>query len=186
VFEQDGQVYMIPESGANNNVELYQADPFPERWRLVKALFSGAKAVDTTLWVENQTYWFFMTLVDPPAAGPQLFLFYSSSLTGQWTYHPDNPICSDVRFARGGGRIFCQNGRRIRPSQDHSRGYGSASHFREIVELTKDSYREVSLGSIQPYWEKGMIGTHTYNRSARIEAVDGKFNVAMAEASLED
>jgi hypothetical protein len=177
VFEQDGQVYMIPESGANNNVELYQADPFPERWRLVKALFSGVKAVDTTLWVENQTYWFFVTLVDPPAAGPQLFLFYSSSLTGQWTYHPDNPICSDVRFARGGGRIFCQNGRRIRPSQDHSRGYGSASHFREIVELTKDSYREVPLGSIQPNWEKGMIGTHTYNRCARIEAVDGKFNV---------
>ena len=175
VFEHDGEVYMIPETGANNSVELYRADSFPMSWRLEKILFSKAKAVDTTLWIENGVYWFFVTVTDPAEAGPQLFLFFADSLTGEWNYHPDNPICTDVRYARGGGGIFCQEGRRIRPSQDHSRGYGSALHFREIVELTRCSYREKTVGSVFPDFEKGMCGTHTYNYSGNIEVVDGKW-----------
>ena len=174
VFEHEGAIYMIPESGVNKTSELFRADPFPDRWRLVKVLFSGAKAVDTTLWIEGGLYWFFVTLVDTVGGGPQLFLFFADSLTGEWTYHPENPICMDVRFARGGGKIFRQDGRRIRPSQDHSRGYGCKCNFREILELTKTSYREISLGSILPNWEKGLIGAHTYNRSGAIEVVDAK------------
>ena len=174
VFEHEGQVYMIPESGLNKSVELYRADPFPERWHLEKVLFSAANAVDTTLWIENGIYWFFVTLSDLVGAGPQLFLFFADSLTGEWGYHPDNPICMDIRFARGAGKIFRQDGRTIRPSQDHSRGYGCACHFREIVELTKSSCREISLGSIPTDWENGLIGTHTYNRCGDVEVVDGK------------
>jgi hypothetical protein len=32
VFEQDGQIWMIPESGAARNVSLYRAVEFPHRW----------------------------------------------------------------------------------------------------------------------------------------------------------
>ena len=174
VVEERGEIYMLPEAGADHVVELYRADPFPDRWRLEKILFQGVIAVDTTLWVEDGIYWFFVTIIDPPEAGPQLFLFFAESLTGEWVYHPSNPICSDIRFARGAGRIFRENGRRIRPSQDHSRGYGCASRFNEIVELTTTSYRELPLGSIQP-WEKGMTGTHTYNRSSAFEVLDANF-----------
>jgi hypothetical protein len=172
VFQHRGEIYMLPESGADQTVKLYRADPFPDRWSLEKVLFKGARAVDPTLWVEDGIYWFFVTIVDPPEAGPQLFLFYADSLTGEWKYHPSNPICSDVGFARGAGRIFGENGRRIRPSQDHSHGYGCACHFRQILELTKHSYREASLGSIEPAWEKGLTGTHTYNRSGTFEVID--------------
>jgi hypothetical protein len=172
VFEHQGEIYMLPESGADKIVELYRADPFPDRWSLEKVLFKGTIAVDTTLWKEDGVYWFFVTVVDPPEAGPQLFLFYADSLTGEWNYHPSNPICTDVRFARGAGRIFRDNGRLIRPSQDHSHGYGCACHFRHILELTKNSYCETSLGSIEPNWERGLTGTHTYNRSGIFEVVD--------------
>jgi hypothetical protein len=172
VFEDQGKIYMLPESGAYKTVELYRADSFPDRWTLEKVLFDGVIAVDTTLWREDGIYWFFVTILDPPEAGPQLFLFFAESLTGEWNYHPSNPICSDVRFARGAGRVFLENGRRIRPSQDHSYGYGCACNFRHIVELTKTTYREVSLGSIRPSWEKGLTGTHTYNRSGPFEVID--------------
>ena len=172
VFEHQSEIYMLPESGADQIVALYRAHPFPDRWSLEKVLFKGTMAVDTTLWVEDGVYWFFVTMVDPPEAGPQLFLFYADSLVGEWNYHPSNPICTDVRFARGAGRIFRENGRLIRPSQDHSRGYGSACHFRHVLELTKHTYREVSLGSIQPTWERGLTGTHTYNRCGKFEVLD--------------
>jgi hypothetical protein len=172
VFQHQGEIYMIPESGSNKTVELYRADRFPDSWCLEKVLFKGAIAVDTTLWIEDGIFWFFVTLVDPPEAAPQLFLFYTESLIGEWKYHPSNPICPDVRFARGAGRIFRENGRLIRPSQDHSRGYGCACNFRHVVELTETSYREISLGSIEPTWEKGLTGTHTYNRCGTFEVID--------------
>jgi hypothetical protein len=181
VFQHQGEVYMLPESGDQKIVELHRADPFPDRWSLEKVLFKGVIAVDTTLWVEDGIYWFFVTLVDPPEAGPQLFLFYADSLTGEWKYHPSNPIWSDVRYARGAGRIFCENGRRVRPSQDHSRGYGCACHFMHVLELTKDSYREVSLGSIEPGWEKGLAGTHTYNRCGTFEVIDANRRLPLSK-----
>jgi hypothetical protein len=163
---------MIPESGDHKTVALYRAGSFPDRWSLEKVLFKGVSAVDTTLWVEDGIFWFFVTVVDPPEAGPQLFLFYADSLIGEWKYHPSNPICSDVRFARGAGRISSKNGRRVRPAQDHSHGYGCACHFMHVLELTKDSYREIMLGSLEPGWEKGLTGTHTYNRCRTFEVID--------------
>jgi hypothetical protein len=41
-----------------------------------------------------------------------------------------------------------------------------------MLVLTKHSYREVSLGSIEPSWEKGLTGTHTYNRCGTFEVID--------------
>ena len=172
VFEDDGEMWMIPESASNQTIELYRAEEFPYHWRLEKVLLKGFKATDTTLWREDGTYWFFTTLKDPPEAGPQLFLYYADSLTGEWTYHPSNPICSDARYARCAGKIFLDGDRRVRPSQDHSRGYGCALHFGHIVELSKTSYCEVPLGSMEPAWEKGLTGVHTYNRCGRIEVID--------------
>ena len=172
VFEHQGEIYMIPESSDDKTVALYRAGSFPDRWSLEKVLFKGVMAVDTTVWVDDGIFWFFVTVIDPPEAGPQLFLFYADSLTGEWKYHPSNPICSDVRFARGAGRIFSENGRRVRPAQDHSHGYGCACHFMHVLELTKDSYREILVGSIQPDWEKGLTGTHTYNRCGTFEVID--------------
>lgn len=175
VFEHLGQIYMIPESGQHHSVELYRATAFPYEWRLERVLFSGATALDPTLWIEDSRFWFFVTIVDPPGAGTELFLFYAESLEGGWNYHPANPIASDERRARGAGAIFREQGRRIRPSQDVTRGYGYAFAWNEILRLTPTEYEERPLFEVRPDWCAGLSGTHTYNRSAQVEAIDGNF-----------
>jgi hypothetical protein len=174
VFEDAGEVCMIPESGANRTVELYRATRFPEAWELQAVLLSGTRALDTVMWREGGRCWFFVTLVDPPQAAPQLYLFFSEEPAGRWTYHPANPIGTDARHARAAGAIFTVGPRRIRPVQDCGRDYGHAVHFREITRLTPTEYEERPLWTLLPKWERGLRGTHTYARCGTIEAVDGR------------
>jgi hypothetical protein len=170
-------IYMIPETGTKGTVELYRAVQFPFEWKLEKVLFEGANPLDTVVWYEDGLFWFFVTLVDTPDAGPQLFLFYAESLTGKWNYHPANPISMDVRRSRGAGTIFCIRGKRIRPSQDGSIAYGYACHLNEILRLTTKEYEERTVAEILPTWSPGLLGTHTYNRTGTVEVVDGRIRV---------
>ena len=41
VFEWEDDVYMIPESTASRRVELYRAESFPDRWKLVRVAAGG-------------------------------------------------------------------------------------------------------------------------------------------------
>jgi len=171
VFRHDGSYYLIPESASNHTVELYRATDFPYQWTLEKVLFRG-KAVDTTVFIDGETFWFFTTLQAPAGDGMALCLFYSDRIDGEWQWHPANPISMDVRDARCGGRVFRQDGKLMRISQDCSGRYGSSFSFREIAAMTKTEYNETLLQTVEP-WSKSFCGTHTYDHCSSIEVVDG-------------
>jgi hypothetical protein len=171
VFKHARGYYLIPESATNHTVELYRATDFPYQWCLQKVLFLG-KAVDTTVFIDGDTFWFFTTLRAPVGDGMCLCLFYSDQIDGEWQWHPANPISMDVRDARCGGRVFRHDGKLFRISQDCSGRYGSSFSFREIVTLTKTEYRETLLRTVEP-WSKSFWGTHTYDHCSNIEAIDG-------------
>jgi hypothetical protein len=141
VFRDAGAMYMIPETGSNSTVELYRCTRFPDKWEAEKELFKG-NAVDTTVWMDAGLYWFFVTLQEPRGFGMQLWLFYASTLMGEWTPHPANPISTDVRTSRGAGAIFRDNGEVFRPSQDCSKHYGYSIAFNKIVVLDPCRYLE--------------------------------------------
>jgi hypothetical protein len=174
VFEHDGEMFMIPESNRAGRVELYRASTFPTVWKLEKVLFEGI-AADTTAFFEAGFWWFFVPLVEPHGRGLTLLLFYSNTLTGDWTWHPANPISRDVRNARGAGAIFRSGGRCIRPSQDGSIRYGYSFSFHEISKLNTGEYEEQVVRSVLPEGVPGMLGTHTYNALECLEAIDGLF-----------
>jgi hypothetical protein len=174
VFQHDGEVFMIPESARTRAVVLYRAARFPELWVEEKVLFDKCRAVDTTVHHQDGKWWFFTTASDRVAA-PKLLLFYSNSLTGTWTYHPANPISSDIRNARGAGALLRRGERLLRPSQSGSPRYGHSFALNEIVELSTRRYREVPLKTIRPSWASGMVATHTYGYGEGVEVTDGCF-----------
>jgi hypothetical protein len=168
---------MIPETRANGNVELFSCRRFPDRWVSEKELFRGP-AVDTSVWVQDGLYWFFVTLVESRGRSEQLWLFFAESLTSAWTPHKANPISTDVRTNRGAGALFRHNGRLIRPSQDGSEKYGGSFAFNEITVLTPDRYEERPCVKIGPM--KGYVGTHTYSRCGQVEFIDASLLVPNA------
>lgn len=177
VFLDRGEAYLIPESSMEGVVRLYRARNFPYEWEPVTELFRGP-AVDTSVWEQDDRWWFFTTLCEPRGGASMLMLFSSDMLSGPWESHPMNPISLDVRRSRGAGRIFRQDGRLVRPSQDCSRTYGYSFSLNEIVTLTRTDYVERRLSTVPPDWAHGLTATHTYSRAGYLEATDGRINRA--------
>lgn len=172
IFRDNEELYMVPESVADGTVQLYRCERFPDVWRPARILLR-APAVDTTVWVENGFYWFFVTLQEPRGGGLQLWLFYSRSLTGELVRHPRSPISTDIRFSRGAGAMFRENGKLIRPSQDCSGSYGRRIVFNEITALNESEYSERPGAVIDTQTAANMIGTHSYGRVKDIVVIDG-------------
>jgi hypothetical protein len=171
VFHHDGEVFMIPESAKNKSVELWRATAFPFSWKLEKTLFRGS-LVDTTATCHGGRWYFFTTLSEPPGNAAFGALFSSETLTGEWVHHPSSPISTDVRNARSGGAIQKVENRLLRPVQDCSENYGRRIHVEQILELTADAYKVRRLHSIEPDWERGLKGVHTYGLCAGVEVLD--------------
>ena len=173
VFQWDGEFFMIPETAAHNQVELYRCVAFPSRWKLEHVLLSGLAASDPTPAFVFGKWWLFASV---PVAGAgtsgELHLFYADSPLGPWTPHRANPVKSDVRSARPAGRIFERDGQFYRPAQDCSRRYGYAVSINRIVQLNPDSYGEVEVDKLVPNGKPDVAGVHTLNMADDMTVID--------------
>ena len=182
-FRWQDEWYMIPESAENRTVELYRCMSFPDEWVLERTLMDNVAAYDATLFEHDSTWWLFAGIRERDGASDwdELSLFYSDDpVHGVWTPHPMNPVVSDVRSARPGGRLFRLGGRVIRPSQDSSYRYGYRLVFNEIVELSKTRYRERLYRVIEPGSRRSILGTHTFSRCKDVAVIDAIHRVSRA------
>jgi hypothetical protein len=184
LFEEGGEIYMIPETKGNRTVELYRATNFPAEWALESVLLSDVYAVDATIHKQDGKYWMFVGISNGRYSNcDELGIYFADALKGPWTPHPDNPVVSDVRRARPAGAFFRDKGRLIRPSQDCAKAYGYAIVFSEIVTLSETEYKERPIARLDPDWVKGNLGTHTYTRTDQFEVIDGNFAAKVSTAT---
>jgi len=175
VFEDDGALFMIPESAQNQTVELWRCTRFPDEWTLDTTLLEGVNAVDTTLHKHDGRWWMFVALTDVGLRNRDtVHLLQAERPRGPWTPHPQSPIKRDVRSARPAGALFERDGRLYRPTQDCAGRYGSAIVINEIVEWTPERYRERVVERITPDWDPAVIATHTINQAGDLTVIDGE------------
>ncbi len=178
IFRAGSEIFMVPESYDSESVDLYRCHQFPDQWVHEATLLEG-KFVDTTIWQHEGLWWMATTTADPHPGAGCLILFYSESLTGDWHFHPANPISTDIRRNRGAGRVFRDQDRLIRPSQSCAPTYGYSVDFNEITELSRERYSERPLKTITPGHWAGLSGIHTYNQAGKIEFIDGRTPVPL-------
>jgi len=139
-------------------------------------LMAGVNAVDPTLLFYAGKWWLFTGIREIAGAysDVELFLFFSDSLfTTEWKSHPLNPVVSDVTNARPAGRIYLNNGKLYRPSQNCTKIYGSNFNINEIVSLSETEYSERTIISVQPDKDLNVQGTHTFAHVGHLTVVDG-------------
>jgi hypothetical protein len=174
LLEQDGQLYMIPETAKNGTVELYRCVDFPLRWKLEKVLLQGVRLVDATIHRGVDRWWMFANA----AAGAsrvfddELHLFYAERLLGEWQAHPRNPVKSDARCARPAGRLYWRNGALYRPAQICVPLYGAGLSINRVLRLTPQAYAERQVERVLPDCGRGILGLHTVNRAGALTVVD--------------
>ena len=176
IFEYNGTFYMIPESSQNKTVEIYKCKNFPFEWEFLTTIMDDITSLDNTLFNKDGKWWLFSSIpVLGASPNDELSLFYSNNpLSKQWTAHPHNPIVSDVRKARSGGKIFEYNGSIYRPSQDCSGGYGNGLIFNKINELNESQFHENRVGSVYPNWDKKITGIHTFAWEKQLTVFDAR------------
>ena len=174
VFERDGEMWMIPESGAAGTIDLYRALDFPHSWKLEATLVDGLFASDATLVERDGRWWMFATVRDGGGAfSDALWLWSAPDFRGPWTPHPRNPVLIDIASARPAGRMFERGGALYRPVQDCRAGYGAAMALARVDRLDESGYAQTVEAVYRP--DAGWPGRrlHTYNAAAGLEFIDG-------------
>jgi hypothetical protein len=173
LIEDGGELYMVPETGANRTVELYRCERFPDRWRCVKVLLEGMETADATFHRDEQGWWMFVTSgARDSELYDELHIYHAPTLCGDWQPHPDNPVITDARHARPAGALFRQNGRLYRPAQICTPLYGSGIALGEVQALSPERYVEAPARPMLPPGNSAILGMHTLNQYQRLTVVD--------------
>ncbi|MEB2844605.1 hypothetical protein GAO09_03220 [Rhizobiales bacterium RZME27] len=173
VFQHEGSIFMIPESGGANEVVLYRAEEFPDRWVRDTVILEARCFNDATLLEHGGKFWMFGTeRFGGGSASDTLMVYSAANLRGPWQPHPLNPILIDRAGARPGGNFIQIEDRTFLPVQDGTLKYGGGLGLREVMLLNDE---DVVLGEIAPIasgpaWHGA--GIHTLTRSGRLETID--------------
>jgi len=173
VFHHGGELWMLPESGADGEVSLWRCVEFPGRWEKERVLLSGKAWTDPVIYQEAGDWWLFVSAAGPSphSHSDSLHLFHSTDpWSSPFVAHPWNPVAVGVVGSRPAGRLFREGGRLVRPAQDCSSRYGRALVFRSIERLTRTEYVESKLRRIDP--PAGSLGIHTWNQGVSGTFVD--------------
>ena len=74
LLEHEGQTYCLPEACDTERVQLYRADPFPDRWVPDRVLLEGFAGLDATLFRHEGRHWILATERDGERDTPPLRL----------------------------------------------------------------------------------------------------------------
>lgn len=174
VFQVEQDWYMIPETQANQSIELWKTTDFPLTWEKHSTLIDNISAVDSTPFLhEGLWYLFTSTRRDCKKFGDRLDLFYTEDiLNPDWKEHPQNPVCRGSIQYRMAGKLFYYQNKLIRPSQDSLQRYGGHIEFKEITKLSKTEYAEQCIEIMTPTWNPEDDGCHTIDVHENFVVVD--------------
>ena len=173
VFVCDGEVYMLPETSAAGRLQLYRADPFPDRFVLDRVLVDGVEANDVTIILHAGTWWLFATLSgDGSSTWDALSLYSAPHPFGPWTPHPANPVLIDAGAARPAGEMWHEGGTLMRVAQDCRVGYGAGLAICRVDRLDAEGYAQTVVERLGPPAGHAAGGVHTLNRGSSVEVID--------------
>jgi len=177
IFKESGEYYLMPEMADSNEVWIYKASSFPNKWDKFHLLFEDKQLFDPTLFYHDGTWYLFGTekFNIGSSRDQHLNIYYSRDLFGnKWTPHPSNPVTRDVRGARPAGKIFKWKDRWIRPGQIGAPKYGYGIQFNEIINLSETEFEEIPVDSILPLFSDGLTAVHTINFEKGFSVIDSQ------------
>ncbi|MGC2239444.1 MAG: hypothetical protein WA726_01245 [Acidimicrobiia bacterium] len=174
LVEDDGVIYCIPETYQANQLRLYRAVDFPDRWELESTFLDGIAALDPTIVHHDDRWWLFCT-VEGGHANTKLHVFHAPRLAGPWEPHALNPVKTNISSSRPGGTPFMHDGMLFRPAQDGSASYGGGVTINRVDLLTPDDFSETEVARIgPPATGRYRDGIHTLSAQGGRTIVDGR------------
>ena len=164
IFEESGEIFMLPETYEGNDIRLYRCVEFPNKWELDTKLLEGVSATDTML-IKRHGKWFMLTNMNQFHSEDhlsQLHVFWSDKLrSSEWKSLSPLPVVNSSRIGRNAGLLSGKNGDwfRVRQRQAFDQ-YGAGFSIAKITHLDLDGYSEETFAEIEPVFFDNLRGTH--------------------------
>lgn len=176
LFEQDGELFMLPETCGANRIEIWKCAEFPYEWERHRTVLDDVVAADSSI-VEIDKEWWLFTNISTDVFGEmnsELHVYkISDPLMSTLEPHPLNPVVFDARTARNGGRVFEQNGNLYRATQRNSHGlYGYGLNLMRIDHISMTKYEETLVRRIDGNFRNGVIGCHHLDSRDGLTIID--------------
>jgi hypothetical protein len=175
-------IHCVPETADAGEIALYRVSEFTGSWTKVAVLVGGFPGVDPTVFRHDGRWWLMCTRKGPQE-DTDLWAWHAPELTGPWVPHTLNPIKTDVRGSRPGGRPFVHEHVLYRPAQDCSRGYGGRITLQRVIRLSPSAFAEepVTVLEASPR-SRYPHGPHTVTPVGELVLVDGRRTVFVPAA----
>ncbi|MEB8329860.1 hypothetical protein OO009_10885 [Flavobacteriaceae bacterium KMM 6897] len=180
IFEEEGEIYLMPETLDNKRLEIYKCLHFPTKWELFTTAFDGEMVADASFYNDKEGQkWLFVNKkeIKNLPLNSELFIYKVDSVKlNTLVPHSQNPVIIDSRIGRNGGAIFNYGDEIFRPSQRNEGSvYGRALNINRIKELTINSYVEENSLIIEPDFHKGLISMHHLHQIDDLFVFDAAF-----------
>lgn len=174
LLEIGTEVYMIPESYVANEIALYRAVSFPDKWSKVCTLKERFCGVDSTVFKEHGKRWMISLQFLEGKERLMLFPLENNRIAGEGCC-----VAEQDNQKRPAGNLFTYDHSLLRPAQDCTESYGCALNFYKILRVSEDCYSETLFMRIKPEdirsdFRKTAKGIHTYNFNSIFEVIDLK------------
>lgn len=171
IFEEKDTYYMIPESGDNQTIDLYECTSFPTEWKKKQTLIENIQAVDTTLLKKDESWYLFTNeKIEGADFDDELSIYKSEDLFNQpFEKLYEQPVITNVMNARMAGKFIQKDGEIFRVSQDGGKRYGYRANINKVIQI-ENGYKEEKLSTIKP--GNMALGFHTYNEDHGIAVGD--------------
>lgn len=176
IFNFNGEIFMIPETSSQNELQIWKCINFPYKWELYHKVLIGKKIIDSSiLFDENKKIWLF-TNIDEGYCEDHvscLYIYYlGECLKNEPISHIQNPVKIDCSSSRGAGQIYVENKKLIRPSQINIKGiYGYGLNINYIETLNLNEFSEKTLEKIFPIGQF-KIGIHHISKNKKTILID--------------
>lgn len=187
VFEDNGTIYMMPESQEDDSIRLYQANEDLTSFTYVRTLLKQERKNginfcfnDSHIYILGGKYYLFTSYQKDWMYYQELFMS-DNLLNGTFVRHPQSPICVSNEFGRNGGSLIEYEDNLLRVTQDCHADYGDNSSLMKITKLDDNDYEEeLFLHNIFPKNSIFIDGGHQLNiakfQGKYIYATDYKIN----------
>jgi len=176
LFEDGGELYMMPETCAAKRIEIWRCKEFPLQWELHSTALEGESVADSMILRKDGNWWLFTSIAKDVYCDncSELHIFQIDGPDLKSVIpHSGNPVVMNSRTARSAGRFHEIDGRIYRPSQDNAYGqYGYGLNIMEVQKLNLDEYAETLVRRIDPKLEKTLSGCHHFDAKGERFIID--------------
>jgi len=174
VWSDEEGFHILPEAAESNQLYYYTAIEFPDIWKRDKKICTGRFADSTLQFVKDNNYIYSYSMNGVKGRLYRSKIDFHQPTNLEWEF-----ITKDPRIARPGGSFIEDMGTVYRIAQDCSASYGekivAIKIYEDIEGYHEEVEKEISFRDVRVSTKKGLIGTHTYNRTDKYEVIDLRY-----------